>query len=433
MANVLSPCMVISHVSALWYHRFAAMGLLQKPHPCEASCKPIDLSHATEDPTRLEIAGLTRPIMKHTELSMHRIYSSDEIQRYMAMCRARSHLGEPPPRFDEFVALSTKSLEFPKPLDLLCGNEHTRHWRGRIHSHLCNFSLPSDALWTIGNGIYVSSPAFTVMQLARTLKEPHLIAALITELAGRYVLLPSGYECCSRYVKAGKPPYAYGRLQSDGYVKCAPTLVMQDLERLVQQLPKFRGNRFVLRSLSASGSGSESPFETAVGVELQLQRRYGGIGAGQARLNQKIIFSPEERKLAGGRYSARADILFSRKDGVRIDVEPGGVFGHAGREAMDSDRRRRHALEHARIEVVDITWDEYSKEETWRAIGRRITDHLMKHYPSPSKTMLERQQMVHKDLCNWNCLRTFPPSAWRHLMFPTRFGTHVDSYLHYYN
>ncbi len=398
------PHIVLSHTSALWYHRLAAAGIFSPPF----SCNYKTLESAKDCLSKVPHLDKSWFHISTTDLAARSIYIQNDVENFLL-----KH-----PHEDPWTALAASSLlphnfQPLKNIELLCNSSAHRHWRNNVAVHRHSTALPKGLVLRAGVGLYVASPEFTIFQMARYLKDVHLLAALITEFSGSYVLLPQGLLCCSRYTAEGKVPIQNSRLIGDGYVECAPLISVDNLKYLLNKYPELPGSTLVEKALKASGNGSESPFETAVSVELQLIRSRGGAGAGSARLNEKIPFNEIEQQMANGRSHARADILFVRPDGKRIDVEPGGVFGHSGKKAMDLDRRRRHALEHAGVEVIDITWDEYANRDVWETICRRITNHLGKRFHVPSLSIQNKQQLVHDDFCNWNCMRIFPPDAWR--------------------
>lgn len=304
------------------------------------------------------------------------------------------------------------SFEFPRPYDLLCGAAVSRHWRDGVRPHVYSGELPQDSILRAGNGLYVTSPEMTLFQMARYVRDVHLMAALITELSGSYALLPPGLVNCSRYLERGMTPFKGTKLLCDGYADCEPITAVENLQWVLDRHPHLPGSKLVRKALMASGNGSASPFETYVDVTLQLGRSLGGIGVGKGEMNKKVTFNEVGRSLAR-RGHAYADLLLTTKGGRRIAVEPCGVFGHAGKGEMDADRRRRHALENAKIEVIDVTWDDFTDSDAWDAICRRIAAHMGKRFHAPTTQMRQQRRLVHDDFCNWDCLRAFPSSSWR--------------------
>ncbi len=399
-----APYLVLCGVSALWYHRLAAAGLVAQPYGCDkesldgAACSFAAAPNADTSWMKISTA----------DLAARGIYVKDEVEGYLC-----EHHPDNPMEALAYAEAFPHTIDFPAPYDLLCADLSHRNWRDDVHVHAFRDVLPGSALLQIGRNSYVTSPEFTLLQMGRVVGDVHLLAALVTELAGDHAQLPPGLICCKRYLDEGKSPFKGMRLQGDGYVECAPRTSIDQIERLLCRYPHISGAKLMRKALKGSGDGSRSTFETYVDVELQLPRYDGGKGAGKGKLNERIPFNEIEKKMAGGRSCAYADLLLTAKNGKRIDVEPGGVFGHAGKHQMDRDNGRRHALEHAGIEVINVTWDEFTHQETWDAICRRITNHLGKRYGTPSPKVRKMQHLVHEDFCTWDCLRTFPPTSWR--------------------
>lgn len=350
------------------------------------------------------------------DLSDNNIYVKGEIEDYL-----RSVRPDDPHEALAHARYNPHTLAFPQPLELMTPMKTSRNRGDPVYPHLASAQPTTGSLLKVSKNVYVVCPELAILQVAPMLKDVHLVAALITELCGNYVLLPSGLISCDRYVRQGRAPFEGTRLLGDGYVDCVSVTSVDAIRKCLRKHPHAPGSVLVAKALEASNDGSASPLETYQGVELQLKRTQGGRGAGIARRNAEVSFNDVERDLAGGnRKKARADLLFTAKSGKRIDVEPGGVFGHAGKAQMDADQRRRQALEHAGMEVITLTSDQYRDIQSWDAICRRIVNHLGKRHHPPTDRIRARQLLVHTDFCNWDCLRVFPPSAWRRSPFDKR-------------
>jgi hypothetical protein len=394
-----NPYVVLSHESALWYHRLAAADLLS---PAYSAGVP-GLDGATIALPGGEHLPQQWGRISTVDLAQKSIYIKSEIENYL-----REHAPSDPMEALYYAMEHPHYVSYPPKLDLLSSKRAESRLRGTTQVHLSTRELPTDSILHAHKQICVASPELTVFQMARVLKEPHLVAALICELAGSYVLLPPGWIYVGRYLAEGRSPFKGRYLQGDGYVDCEPQTAVANLRSIVEAYPGLYGQGLVKLALGASGDGSVSPFETYVGVELQLSSKRGGRGLGPCERNKRIPLSELECKLSGGRQYVRADLLFTSKTGHRIDVEPDGVFGHTGRKRMNSDAQRRHALEHRKVEVIQVPWIQYENLDTWDALCKRIALHLGKYRKPPSQSVRDARWRVHKDFCSWNCLRVFP-------------------------
>ena len=403
--NAMNDYIVLSHTSALWYHRLAAAGILS-PANSSGGFEPAGASAGSR---AISQSGVDKYFtsVSTADLAARDIYVKAEVEGLIREFRPKD-----PMEVLAYVADHPHTIELPRPLELLVGEADRRVSRDGVVSHLMTGPCPAGAIMRTSDRLGVASPELVVFQLAPVLEDVHLVAALIMELAGKYALLPPGLISVARYLRDGKAPFDKGRLLGDGYVDAVPMSAVENIAAHLEETPHLAGAKVVRRALSICGNGSESPFETAVDVSLQLPQCHGGAGVGKGKVNESIVFSDVERKIAIAGW-ARADLLFTAKDGRRIDIEPGGAFGHATKRGMDRDRRRRHALEHAKIEVIDVTWDEFSHEETWDALCRRINYHLGKSPRKRSAKAMAKWRRVHDDFCSFDCLRVFPPSEWR--------------------
>lgn len=152
---------------------------------------------------------------------------------------------------------------------LVAGNVNRHHNKNVIRHRWCG-PLPPNAFRLLGNGIYVSTPEFTFLQLARSLTPAQL--ALV------------GCSLCSSY-----------RLDGEGRIE--QRVPVSSIERLSTFLESAKGAYGVKAARSALdlvAEGAESPTELDMYCLVCLPRELGGQGAPKAELNTIVPVEPND-------------------------------------------------------------------------------------------------------------------------------------------
>lgn len=387
---------ILSHQSALAYYRLARIGLLPMPHACDA----CGLDHATVRLDCLTQRDLEFLSVSTADLASRYIYVEADVQK------ALKQLGRG--RGEAALATATDTphtFSLLSGADVLVGKAACRNTAEDIRVHRCGVELPEGSVRRISDHLYIVSPELMYAQMAHALKKPHLAAALATELAGTYALLPAGLVSCDRLLLRGKGPFdSAGNLRGDGYCDATPLTTVADVRQFLRKVKNLRGSEAALNGLKASVDGSASPFETAIDVSLALPRRWGGAGCGLPQANKDVPLNADGKGITG-KSKAVADALFTSKHGKRIDVEPAGREWHSGKDAMTRDNERRLALERQKIEVIVVSWENFEDPHTWSLICNRIACHLGKNFHAPPKASVDLWRDVHNDFCNTDRLR----------------------------
>lgn len=391
--------LVLSHWSALWYYRLSNAGLLPRPFACEGPS--LDGASANLDCLIKKDRDLLS--ISTTDLASRGIYIEDDVRRALRqMDRSR---------WPEALSAAVDSpyvIPLPGKLDVLVARGSRRVTAEGVRAHQHGPQLAEGTLRQIGPSLYIVSPELMFVQMSQSLQEPHLVAALATELSGSYSLLPAGMVNCEGVLSRGEDPFderCY--LRGDGYCNALPLTGVDELRKFVACAGRLHGIEAARSGLQASVDHSASPFETAIDVSLALPRRLGGAGCGLPEANKDVPLNDEGKRITG-KGKVIADALFTSRTGHRIDVEPGGRVWHSGKDAMVSDNDRRLALERQKIEVIVVPWKTFRDSHAWMHICRRVACHLGRNFHAPSDQMTERWSQVHEDLCDPNLLKRMP-------------------------
>ena len=220
------------------------------------------------------------------------------------------------------------------PLHVLVSSREKRRPSHACVCHVCSTPLPRGSLVKVDNGIYVSSPAFCFLQLAKYLSIVELIQ-LGDELCGAY--LPSEFS-------------------ETGTIRCPPLTTPLSIRAFVERATGWSGSQKALRALNHVVYGSASPMETALEMVLCLPVMLGGNGIPAPNMNHCIdmahaVQHPEDGDLCMG------DLVWPS---ARLDVEYNSDVVHRSNEARKRDSLRRNRLVSAGYEVIDA-FDTYIK------------------------------------------------------------------------
>lgn len=246
------------------------------------------------------------------------------------------------------------------PLHVLVRRKEQRAGSIAITPRVWGSSLPRDAFLCVRKDLYVSSPEFLFLQMARNLELPELVAL--------------GMELCGSY-RRSVPAH---RLGEEGYdfftVYQVPSITTPaKLRKFLGRMDGAEGVNKALKALVYVLPDSASPMETAIYLLLCLPRRLGGYALPQPTLNPSIKINRSGLRYTV-RMSARPDLYW---ENAKLDVEYLGDDFHTN-DNRSSDSMRRKALEHMHIEVIELTKEEVNDVDIFHAIAMRITKSLGK-------------------------------------------------------
>lgn len=245
----------------------------------------------------------------------------------------------------------TPSLECPVDVLVIDANERRRSTL--VRPHVWRRPLPEGALVPIGEGLYVTSPALTLLQLAGRLSLPRC-AMLASELCGTF----SAYQAPSsiaglierlngqrRLVMVGDwtPSFTHEGRLADVWAR-PPLTSVDELAGLAESQGGARGSRRLALAASLAVPGAASPLETRAGMLLGWPRRLGGEGLSGFSHNERIELSPEASAVAR-RKSCSCDLYWSGEKGrAPLDVECQSGEFHSGVESYLRFRPRLSSL-----------------------------------------------------------------------------------------
>ena len=245
------------------------------------------------------------------------------------------------------------------PLDVLAQERGGRRSSGLISTTFWNGGLPFEATCDVTDDLGVTSPAFTMVQMAAQAGFTRTLL-LASELCGSYAVYPAPEPIRSLLQRIA----SRGRLKAfNGWRPCLsgegnvtdlwqrdPLTTPDDLKAMAEAAEGHRGAAALRKVADAVVPLAASPFETQAGLLLGLPRRLGGEGLDGLSHNEKVELS-RDAKLVGQRQCCYCDIYLP--DG--LDVECQSSQYHDNHDGFLSDAERAAALRLMGVNVLPLT------------------------------------------------------------------------------
>lgn len=240
------------------------------------------------------------------------------------------------------------------------GNKH-------YDTHLIEGELPFGSVRETEHGFAVTSPAATLLTLARGVSRLELLMA-VYEMTGEFAVFnPCGRaetqleEAESRgYIRPGAGWRRVVNVDGNGTSLWSrpPLLEVADLKSFCDEVPGFHGVKNLRWAAERVTGVTASPFEAQASMLLGLPRSVGGEGLPIGN-NQRIRLSPTARRIYP-HGSCSVDILIEGKgDELGVVIECQGRSVHASEAAGISDSDRATALMSMGYEVILATFDQF--------------------------------------------------------------------------
>ena len=370
----------------------------------------------------------TPPVLREVEVSAKEVLQQlgANVAKKLPLARSR-RIGGAAAAVRERLLSDLKGLSLPIDMAVPGGecNGETR----LVRPHRLSTSIPPSCLVNLGNGLYVSSPELTFMQLARTVELPRLIE-MMTEACGLYAVVPktarvalasSKLESLARSgecsVRGGMNMFLderglpAGRCDSTGleypWVPCVnrrglwtslwkrpPITSVEDIRRVADDCKGIGGRRIVLRAVSHTHEGSGSPLETRVVLMLCLPPLLGGEHFPRPQMNRKIVFSERAAVVAGMPYCI-ADLLWESEHMV---IEALGEDYHVDDYGFAESTGRGAALEADGYSVLEMTYSQVAHLEQWDTMVCLVATKLSRPARERTTSFLQHRNELHRAL-----------------------------------
>ena len=292
------------------------------------------------------------------------------------------------------------------PLRVMTDDPKDRRATGIARSMLWKGALPSCSTEQIAEDLEVTTPAFTMLQLAH---ETSLVktALMASELCGTYAVFHS-------------PPVIARQLQSmidghrlpelDGWRPCLsaggkltdlwsrPALIdPSDLVAIAERSDSRNGRSKLLQAAELVKAGAASPFESQAGVLLGFPKRLGGEGLDGFTHNEKVALTPDGRLLAQ-RDCCYCDLYWPEG----LDVECQSAQYHETEGGFLSDSDRTAALRLVGVEVLPLTYAQMKDKGRFDAFVLAVERALgRKHGSKSARQVAASRNLREEAFVNW--------------------------------
>lgn len=297
------------------------------------------------------------------------------------------------------------------PVHTLVQNRKDRRRCQSVTTHLVESKLPQEAVVKSALDINLCSPLFTLLTLARHLNVIELAMAMY-ELCGEFsVFKPSAkIEELLQTPEAAalsKAPGAWRRVRSLAKTTSGsapslwmrpPLITLDELHRFSETCPAFRGKSNFRNAAKLVTGVTSSPFEVQLSMLLSLPSNMGGKDMPLFTNNTSIPLTKRARGIHS-HHSICADLLFEDDTGkTTIDVECQGAIVHDDERQVMSDSDRSTALSAMGIEVLLITYDKITNQETFHSIAEIIAQKLGYPLAAPTEESKRREAELRRHL-----------------------------------
>ena len=266
------------------------------------------------------------------------------------------------------------------PFDILCARRGELRESGLIKPRLWGAPFPTAAIHQVAEGLCVTSPEFTLQQVAVHESPVHtlILASMLCGGFSTFSVPEPMAGIIQRLCSAGRLPSIGGWspcLDSNGNLtdlwSHEPLTTPADLRRLAETTESSRGRARLARAARLVVGGAASPFEVQVGILLGLPVRYGGAGLGGFEHNKNVYLGPDASLIAQRSWCS-CDLYWDEG----LDLECHSKTWHAARDSQLSDFARETALQLAGVDVVPLTYDQLRSKRQFDAVARIVASKL---------------------------------------------------------
>ena len=241
-----------------------------------------------------------------------------------------------------------------EPLEVMIDTQSHRTCFPQVACHALPAGVSGELMRNFGRGIYVVSPALSLVQFASTHTVPETI---------KY-----GSALCGPFRLTGE----HGEGTED-----RPALAsVAELARDISSWHNLAGLKTCKKALPWINENCASPAEIHMNMRFDLPYRYGGYGISKPHANFKIELSKSEQR-ASGLSCCYGDAVWPEHNLV-VEYDSGKY--HSSAVKLERDAMRRNTLRHAGYTVLEVTNQQLTSidafeqivEEVARITGKRI-------------------------------------------------------------
>lgn len=292
--------------------------------------------------------------------------------------------------------------------------------RSLFKSHLLTQEPPPGSFRQTEHGFDVTSPEFTLLNLATQVSRNQLLMACYEMCSSFAVFTP-----CERAqkqldeaisLKLIPPDCGWERVvdtkgNGTNLWKRAPLLSAADIAAFAKQAAGLRGVRQLRWAAKRMTGQTASPFEVQTSMLISLPRDEGGLGIDITN-NARIPLSEAARSLYD-KTCCYADILIeSFTDSMGVILECQGRSAHDSEAASLSDAERATALTSMGYDVIQLTYDQIKDKKSFDHIAELIHKKAGLPYTPKTKQECDAEDALRQKLfVDWDELFTTGPAS----------------------
>lgn len=248
-----------------------------------------------------------------------------------------------------------------KPYHLLVASSNKRHHRDDVVCHRRETPLSRRTLIKASKDLYVTSPEYTFLQLAKSGEYDEVDLALI------------GFELCGTYVLDGS---------WDGFTNLErPITSTAKIKRFLEHERGRKGAALAAQAIDLVLDASNSPMESVLAALFTFPRRLGGLGLGPAALNHPLVCGDDERYIDLALYLEKIGLEYKGKKYHSIE--------QSGR-----DDRRQNMITASGYTIFNVWYEDLVEEHLFNNLVSHVTAALSTRYRNRDKGFAARQRLL---------------------------------------
>lgn len=288
------------------------------------------------------------------------------------------------------------------PIDVVVNRLSVPHSSEIVRSRRWTAEIPPGETLPITDDIRITSPAFTLYQLASHLPLMRVVL-LASELCGQFSVYMPPTPIASLLERLHREGY---NLRVDGWSpgfqqngrlsgtwQHEPYTDPGELIALANKSDAPRGRGRLIEAAGLVNPNAASPFEVRAGLLLGLSRKRGGEGYKGLVHNEKVVLTRDARLLAQ-RECCYCDIFFSQG----LDIECQSRVHHDNARSFLSDSDRSAALDAMGITVYQATYPQIKERGRFEVLSRTVAGHLGVPYKAKTAWMKEAECKLRNEL-----------------------------------
>lgn len=309
---------------------------------------------------------------------------------------------------------------FHAPLHRLVFTRAQSGSRSLFKSHLLTQEPPPGSFRQTEHGFDVTSPEFTLLNLATQVSRNQLLMACY-EMCGSFAVFKPCERTQQQLDEAISlmliPPDCGWKRAVDtkgngtNLWKRTPLLTATDIATFAKQAAGLRGVKQLRWAAKRMTGQTASPFEVQTSILVSLPRDEGGMGISIAN-NVRILLSDAARSLYD-KTCCYADILIeSSTNSMGVILECQGRSAHDNEAASLSDAERTTALTSMGYDVIQITYEQIKEKKSFDHIAELIHKKAgLPHIPKTKQERIAEDTLRQELLVDWVELFTAGPAS----------------------